>query len=307
MYLTGAPEVLPAWRCFVRAVDTSQLLITLMPKTLRDTKMLFMSLEKTKNAQNISGETSELERFSLAAGNDLLYSGEVDFPWVNEKRRRRKNSEPNCVKLGSTSLAASLALEVACINGGRKRIRACSGGDSAPVFKKAYRVQSAFNEIFCHTFDESSSKYIVPKDSKSIFDEDLQNSEISEDRELEHNLNASSEDSKNVDEIIDGHEEASKPPVEGNPFMIGSLTMPLFVYDCSLSSLRDHVIFKGSSEVSDACFDFRIFKADDSKNDIEFGNDEVESPSRSSDCTSQEVKVETPEIAGGCTSCFNFK
>jgi hypothetical protein len=98
----------------------------------------------------------------------------------------------------------------------------------------------------------------VPKIKKSIL----------EDLNLSFGSYSDANDANNrsysVSECADQFETASTGDNESlssssRRSMEGSLTMPLFMYDCSLSTLRNHLIYKGTQEVGDRCLDFRIF------------------------------------------------
>lgn len=162
-----------------------------------------------------------------------------------------KISEPNCCqKSASTSLVSHLSLDTVFPSIGRKRIRALSGGESAPVLKKAFTVDSSLHDSLAVSFfEEAASKYIVPKTKKTVVD-DLKCSFSSCNEPTDHNRSFSVSESADQFEVEDHGGKSS---------MVGSLTMPLFTYDCSLSTLRNYLIFKGNQEVGDRCLDFRIF------------------------------------------------
>jgi hypothetical protein len=284
-------------------VDSSQIFISLIPKTLRDTKELFLCLEKSKCLQNIPDPDSQFDSIYLAFNSD-----ETIENMIKPKVRSRKISEPNCAhKLASTSLAASLALEVSCANGMRKRARAFSGGESAPLPKKALQINSKLEEIATRqVIDESLLKFIVPKDHREIIVEDFPVEEIctaSDDSFLSetspdnepHVRKVKSEDI-NVSQSLNVSMTSANNSLSHSVF--GSLSLPVYMYSCSLSSLKDHLILKGSSEMLDSFLDFRIFKVEGECERFFGMCNELESPSRSSDCASQETKASAHDSSG---------
>lgn len=242
---------MPAWKCFVKSVDPSQQLITLVPKTLRDTKLFFLIVEKCKCVITAAEAKTKIEGPFLtipqSQASTELYS-------ATTKIRQRKISEPNaCQKSTATCLVTHLSLDNPHPSVGRKRIRALSGGESAPVLKKAFTVDSSLHDSLAQSFfDETTSKYVVPKNKYTIVEDlNLSFSSHSETAEASHSFSNS--------ECIDQFHVADNE----SKSMIGSMTMPLFMYDCSLSTLRSHLIYRGSQEVPDRCLDFRIFNVPD--------------------------------------------
>jgi len=284
----------PAWRCFVRAVDSSQIFITLIPKTLRDTKELFLCLEKSRCFQNLPDPNVQFDNLYNAFNSEESMDG-----IIKPKTRSRKISEPNCAhKPASTSLAASLALEVPCAHGARKRVRAFSGGETAAVLKKSLSIRSKLEEINTRqVIDESLLKYIVPKDQREIIVEDFVNEDAcaaSEDSVMSESSSVSGTHIK----MFSADQNSSNASSSISHPVAGSLSLPVYMYSCSLSGLKDHLILKGSSEILDLFLDFRIFRVEGECERF-FGQcSEMESPSRSSDCASQETKASVHGSSG---------
>ncbi|ODM96718.1 Protein SZT2 [Orchesella cincta] len=273
------------WRCFVRSTSTTHVILTLLPSTLKDVKSLLLQLENMES----------IHKTKCSRYVEFLESDQ--FPPPPEAVELSSGTESSILppppppSLTSSQLSHS---SLTCTNcqGGRKRVRAFSGGECAPAVKK-YMTDTNSGSSQLHQHQESgstvSSNLQVPPDfsgdpvRSQTFSEGTVSGKLAQfvRAKRAHSEQAAGTPSVEQEENpccaqinyflhrsgsgggggATGGSDDSLRYVPCRTPIIGSLGLSVFTYSCSLLSLTDHVIFKKLSR-DEMVKDFRVNKGD---------------------------------------------
>ena len=135
---------------------------------------------------------------------------------------------------------------------GRKRSRIKSGGESGPLPKKALNRKSSLDNLFrCRTNSvDAFWRNRCSKSANTTGDPQQEDSDcvLSPKTESEHNSDFFFVGNHKLDKLFPPNHQAK----------YGSISVPLYVYDCSLSVLTEHIIFRSISGQKDTYIDRRV-------------------------------------------------
>ncbi|CAG7825302.1 unnamed protein product [Allacma fusca] len=253
----------PRWRCFIKGITHTHVILTLLPASYKDLKVIMLTEENMKGTPDVNNSVR-----LLSDKENVRKEGE-DLPYLISERSiaelsdygdgRPRTSTP--LKDDGQAKAFECPkrnVEICATLAGRKRSRVKSGGESGPLAKKSLNHRNTSDNAFrfragsMDTF--AKIKTATRLRTKSADDKAYPETNFSSSPYV---------DLKNpgfgpTPTKIESPQFGRRFFTENHRPKYGSITLPVFSYDCSLSQLVEHVIKQSASGKSDIFLDCRV-------------------------------------------------
>jgi len=252
----------PKWRSFIKGLSPAHFLLTVLPASYQDLKLLLLSprtLEKgNENKAVFLLPTDDPNDNSFAHERSFLSSpttpqlepgseseeGEDD---VGETTESKVAGDPSQAKVHDSAVAAV---------GRRKRSREKSGGESGPLPKKALNRKSSLDNLFRCRTNSVEAAWKAKLGKNTTVPKDLDDSSCI--------LSPKTESERQDSQIsFENQTRAHKLFPPNHQTKYGSITLPIYVYDCSLPTLTEHIIFRTCSGAEDIYTDCRVCSSEE--------------------------------------------
>jgi len=242
----------PKWKCFLRGIGPSHVILTLLPASYDDLKQLMLSKDSlNKDVENRAVHLLPVE--DPTEDDSLLQEREVSTPQQLSKSdiESAEKADEVVEKLGREIHPVFLEES----SNGRKRSRIKSGGESGPLPKKPLNRKSSLDNLFR-----------LRTDCADMFWKNRSSKTTNTATEIEDNdcvTSPKTESEHTSDFLFDCQETIRRLFPANHQPLYGSISLPVYVYDCSLTVLTEHIIFRSVSGQEDFYIDRRVLTGDD--------------------------------------------